>query len=85
MACIEGLSWGMDISSVERHLGVSLSPVKEEASRGIYEVNDFKMSGIPVNSLRVRIEDDILITAQGYCNLTAALPVTVAAIEALMA
>ena len=58
MACIEGLSWGMDLSSVERHLGVSLSPVKEEASRGIYEVNDFKMSGIPVNSLRVRIEDD---------------------------
>ena len=58
MACIEGLSWGMDISSVERHLGVSLSPVKEEASRGIYEVDDFQMSGIPVNSLRVRIEDD---------------------------
>ena len=58
MACIEGLSWGMDLSSVERHLGVSLSPVKEEASRGIYEVDDFQMSGIPVNSLRVRIEDD---------------------------
>ena len=58
MACIEGLSWGMDFSSVERHLGVSLSPVKEEASRGIYEVNDFQMSGIPVNSLRVRVEDE---------------------------
>ncbi len=28
------------------------------ASRGIYEVDDFQMSGIPVNSLRVRIEDD---------------------------
>ncbi len=58
MACIEGLSWGMDLSSVERHLGASLSPIKEEASRGLYEIKDFQMSGIPVNSLRVRIENE---------------------------
>ena len=58
MACIEPLSWGMDRSSVERHLGVSLSPINEEASRGLYEVKDFQMSGIPVNSLRVRVEDE---------------------------
>ena len=58
MACIEGLSWGMDLSSVERHLGVSLNPADEEASRGLYEIKDFQMSGIPVNSLRVRIEDE---------------------------
>ena len=38
MACIEGLSWGMDLSSVERHLGVSLNPADEEASRGLYEI-----------------------------------------------
>lgn len=32
----------------------------------------------------IRIEDDILITEQGYENLTAGVPKTVAAIEALM-
>ena len=58
MACVEGLSWGMDLSSVERHLGVSLIPTQEEASRDLYEIKDFKMSGIPVNTLRVRIEDE---------------------------
>ena len=58
MACIEGLSWGMDLSSVERHLGVSLTSVKGNLNRDLFEVRDFQMSGIPVNSLRVRIEDD---------------------------
>ncbi|RUO24437.1 Xaa-Pro aminopeptidase [Aliidiomarina minuta] len=33
----------------------------------------------------IRIEDDILVTADGYQNLTAALPVTTDDIEALMA
>ena len=27
-ACVEGLSWGMDLTSVERHLGVSLKAVE---------------------------------------------------------
>ena len=57
-ACVEGLSWGMDLQSVERHLGTSLNPVQEEASKGIFEVRDFQMSGLPVNRLRVRVEDD---------------------------
>ena len=58
MACVEGLSWGMDISSVERHLGVSLTPVQEELNRNLFEVRDFQMSGLPVNSLRVRVEEE---------------------------
>jgi Xaa-Pro aminopeptidase len=33
----------------------------------------------------VRIEDNILVTEDGYRNLTANLPVTVADIETLMA
>ena len=37
---------------------MSLSPIKEEAIRGLYEVKDFQMSGIPVNSLSVRVEDE---------------------------
>ena len=77
MACIEGLSWGMDRSSVETHLGVSLSPINEEASRGLYEVKDFQMSGIPVNSLRVRVEDETglkqLAYEMDYENMTEVL------------
>ena len=57
MACVEGLSWGMDLSSLESHLGVSLTPVQEDLNRGLFEVRDFQMSGLPVNSLRVRVED----------------------------
>ena len=57
-ACVEGLSWGMDLQSVERHLGASLNPVQEEASKDLFEVRDFQISGLPVNRLRVRVEDD---------------------------
>ena len=58
IACVEGLSWGMDLSSVERHLGVSLTPIQKELNMGLFEVRDFQMSGIPANSLRVRIEEE---------------------------
>ena len=58
MACIEGLSWGMDLPRLESHFGVSLSTVQEGVSSGLYEIKDFKMSGIPVNTLRVRVDDE---------------------------
>ncbi len=29
-ACVEGLEWGMDISNVETHLGVSLIPINKK-------------------------------------------------------
>ena len=58
MTCVEGLSWGMDLSSLERDLGVSLSPIQHEVSGDLYDVKNFKMSGIPVDSLRVRIQDE---------------------------
>jgi len=56
LACVEGLSWGMDRSSIEAHLGVSLAPVKGENTNSVYEVKNFQMSGVPVNSIRVRVE-----------------------------
>ncbi len=40
---------------------------------------------IPEEALGVRIEDDILVTATGYVNLTKSAPKTVAEIEKLMA
>ena len=58
MACVEGLSWGMDLSNVESHLGVSLTPVQEELNRDLFEVRDFKMSGVPIKCLRVRVEEE---------------------------
>ena len=57
MACVEGLTWGMDLQSVERHLGVHLQPVNEEKENSLFEIKDYKISGLPVNSLRVRVED----------------------------
>ncbi len=55
-ACIEGLSWGMDLSSVETHLGVGLTQLDKGKTKDLYEIRNFKMSGIPVISLRLRIE-----------------------------
>ena len=57
IACVEGLSWGMDLVSIERHLGVSLTPIHEGVRRDLFEVRDFQMSDLPVNSLRIRVED----------------------------
>ena len=45
MAYVEGLSWGMDLTSLERHLGVFLIPVQEDLNRGLFEIRDFQMSG----------------------------------------
>ncbi len=55
-ACIDGLKWGMDLSSVETHLGVSLISIKEKTNQNLFEVQDFQISGLPVEALRLRIE-----------------------------
>ena len=57
-ACVEGLKWGMDLSSVETHLGVSLIPIKEKINQNLFEVKDIQISGLPVVALRVRIEKE---------------------------
>ena len=57
-ACVEGLKWGMDLSNVETHLGVSLIPIKEKINQTLFEVKDIQISGLPVEALRVRIEKE---------------------------
>ncbi len=57
-ACVEGLKWGMDLSNVETHLGVSLIPIKEKTNQNLFEVKDIQISGLPVEALRVRIEKE---------------------------
>tara|TARA_B100000029_G_scaffold451497_1_gene476118 strand:+ start:46 stop:534 length:489 start_codon:yes stop_codon:yes gene_type:complete len=57
LACVEGLSWGMDLHTVEGHLGVTFEPAREVAASGLFEVRNFQMSDLPVKRLRLRFED----------------------------
>ena len=57
-ACVEGMKWGMDLPEIERHLGVSLIPFKEETNQNFFEAKDIQISGLPVEALRVRIEKE---------------------------
>ena len=65
-ACVEGLKWGMDLSSVETHLGVSLIPIKEKINQNLFEVKDIQISGLPVEALRVRIEKEAGLRQLAY-------------------
>ena len=57
-ACVEGLKWGMDLSNVETHLGVSLIPLGNKTNQNLFEVKDIQISGLPVEALRVRIKKE---------------------------
>ena len=48
----------MDLQKVESHLGISFSPIKEETIQNLFEVKDIQISGLPVEVLRVRIENE---------------------------
>ena len=65
-ACVEGLKWGMDLSNVETHLGVSLIPIKEKTNDNLFEVKDIQISGLPVEALRVRIEKEAGLRQLAY-------------------
>ena len=65
-ACVEGLKWGMDLSNVETHLGVSLIPIKEKTNQNLFEVKDIQISGLPVEALRVRIEKEAGLRQLAY-------------------
>ena len=65
-ACVEGLKWGMDLSNVETHLGVSLIPIKEKTNQNLFEVKNIQISGLPVDVLRVRIEKEAGLRQLAY-------------------
>ena len=65
-ACVEGLKWGMDLSNVETHLGVSFIPIKEKTNQNLFEVKDIQISGLPVEALRVRIEKEAGLRQLAY-------------------
>jgi Xaa-Pro aminopeptidase len=52
---------------------------------GLYISPDDDMAPARFRGIGIRIEDDILVTADGYENLTEAIPKTIADIEALRA
>ena len=48
----------MDLKNVESYLGISFNPIKEETTQNLFEVKDTQISGLPVEVLRVRIENE---------------------------
>ena len=58
MACVEGLSWGMNFDNVERQLGTPLIPRNEEGKKDLFEIRNFMISELPVISLRVRFDGE---------------------------
>ena len=52
---------------------------------GLYIAPDDELAPARYRGIGIRIEDDILVTADGYENLTEAIPKSIAAIEALQA
>ena len=58
MACVEGLSWGMRTSILESHLGVALKSIQESEGGDVFEVRNFQISGLPVKSLRLLVEEE---------------------------
>ena len=75
------------IHGIGHHLGLDthdtcgpMAPLKKGAvitiEPGIY---------LPDEALGIRIEDDVVVTAQGYRNMSKAIPKTVSAIEKVMA
>ncbi|NOL46727.1 MAG: hypothetical protein HF560_03990 [Synechococcus sp. MIT S9220] len=70
MACIPGLKWGMDSSTVEQRLEVSLETARslDEDSSAIYRVSDQHIGEIPVEQL------DLRFGSQGLEQLVYSLP-----------
>jgi len=48
----------MELSQVESHLGASLVLIKEKTNQNLFEVKDIQISGLPVETLRARIENE---------------------------
>ena len=57
-ACVKGLSWGMELSKVESHLGTTLKPIENQKNNDLFEIKEYRMSKLPVNSLKLRITEE---------------------------
>ena len=70
MACIPGLQWGMDSSTVEERLNVSLETARslEADSSVVYRISSQHIGDIPVEELDLRFSD------QGLEQLVYSLP-----------
>ena len=59
MACIPGLQWGMDSSTVEERLNVSLETARslDADSSVVYRISSQHIGDIPVEELDLRFSD----------------------------
>ena len=61
-ACVKGMVWGMDIKSVESHLGSKLINEGEN----LYEIRNIKISGLDVDRLTLHIDKEIGLDHLAY-------------------
>tara|TARA_Y100001968_G_C19283974_1_gene680677 strand:- start:69 stop:449 length:381 start_codon:yes stop_codon:yes gene_type:complete len=56
----------MALSTVELRLGLPLTPIEEGVNQDLFEVRDFHMSGLPVNTFRVRVGEEYGLKQLAY-------------------
>ena len=47
----------MNFSDIESHLGVTLKRIDKDKAKDLYEIKNFKISELPLKSLRLQEED----------------------------
>ncbi len=57
IACLQGMSWGMDRSAVEQELGVALIGIGDSTTDNLYEARDLQLGDLQVERLRLRVAD----------------------------
>ena len=48
----------MELSKVESHLGTTLKPIENQINNDLFEIKEYRMSKLPVNSLKIRITEE---------------------------
>ena len=66
MACVKGMVWGMDIESIESHLGSKLDSVGMKVDENLYEKRNIKISGLDVDRLQLHIDKEMGLDYLAY-------------------
>ena len=66
MGCVKGMVWGMDIKSIESHLGSKLDSMGMKGDSNLYEMRNMKISGLDINRLQLHIDDEMGLDHLAY-------------------